>query len=547
MRYWIIFFCLVFTEIFIAGHLKLSVFDELEPIYDDMYIIKEDTVIELDCPKNSIAAFHIVLKNLSNNNIIQIQEETSGLSMDFNLFRLLHVPVEENTGLDSRTEQWDKKRNPYVIRRAPFRIYDVLSPVQVPFLSSNDTEVFRLQWQIKEETEAAEYIKKIKIRTLGEVRTIQVVIRVYDVSVPVLSEKSYGYTNWFSINNIAKVHSLEPWSDDFFNMLKKYADLMAYGRQNMFFVPLKNLVEIVNHKPVLDTVRMNRYIQVFKDAGLRRVEFTHFAFRTANDWSSTTLSSVFDENMLVNSEEGQDFYRLLFEQIKQAVREFDLEGQCCFHIADEPTNEVAVDYKKFVQLFREYFPNEKILEATMTEELTGSVDIWTPQLQEYQQNQDFYNQLKKDGAEIWVYSCLIPGGKWLNRLLDQEKLRQVYIGWSLPYFHLDGFLHWGLNQYHVENPFEQSVVDHPQAPNTNNQLPAGDTHVIYPGPDGPLSSLRFEAHRIGMEDAELLRILKQKKKKEFNKIAGTVFRSFSDYSVSPQNYRKAKQNLLRSL
>ena len=62
---------------------------------------------------------------------------------------------------------------------------------------------------------------------------------------------------------------------------------------------------------------------------------------------------------------------------------------------------------------------------------------------------------------------------------------------------LDGFLHWGLNQYHAD-PFAQSVVDHTAAPGTENRLPAGDTHVLYPGPDGPWSSVRFEAHRIGL-------------------------------------------------
>ena len=33
--------------------------------------------------------------------------------------QLVDVPVEQNTGLDSRTEQFTKQHNPYVIRRAP--------------------------------------------------------------------------------------------------------------------------------------------------------------------------------------------------------------------------------------------------------------------------------------------------------------------------------------------------------------------------------------------------------------------------------------------
>ena len=42
---------------------------------------------------------------------------------------VLDVPVEQNTGLDSRTEQFKGKINPYVIRRAPFKIFEIINPL----------------------------------------------------------------------------------------------------------------------------------------------------------------------------------------------------------------------------------------------------------------------------------------------------------------------------------------------------------------------------------------------------------------------------------
>ncbi len=59
-----------------------------------------------------------------------------------------------------------------------------------------------------------------------------------------------------------------------------------------------------------------------------------------------------------------------------------------------------------------------------------------------------------------------------------ERLRQVYLGWSLARYDQEGFLHWGLNYYHGD-PFKQSAVKHPHGAD-NNFLPAGDTHVFYP-------------------------------------------------------------------
>jgi len=92
-------------------------------------------------------------------------------------------------------------------------------------------------------------------------------------------------------------------------------------------------------------------------------------------------------------------------------------------------------------------PGVKIFEATMSLSLVGAVDHWCPQVQEYQKHRDFFEQRKKAGDAVWVYTCLAPGGPWLNRLLDQERLRQVYLGWALAKYDLAGFLHWGFNHY----------------------------------------------------------------------------------------------------
>ena len=41
------------------------------------------------------------------------------------------VPVEENTGVDSRTEQFLGQINSDVIRRAPFEVFEVIEPLTI--------------------------------------------------------------------------------------------------------------------------------------------------------------------------------------------------------------------------------------------------------------------------------------------------------------------------------------------------------------------------------------------------------------------------------
>jgi len=100
----------------------------------------------------------------------------------------------------------------------------------------------------------------------------------------------------------------------------------------------------------------------------------------------------------------------------------------------------------------------------------------------------------------------------------------------------------------MPDPFTQSVVHHPSpAATPNNFLPAGDTHIVYPGPAGPLSSTRFEAFRIGVEDFELLQMLKKKDAPKTADCIRLVFRDYTDYSTDVTAYRAARRALLEAL
>ncbi len=210
------------------------------------------------------------------------------------------------------------------------------------------------------------------------------------------------------------------------------------------------------------------------------------------------------------------------------------------HISDEPSAVQAACYKDVVRQVRSVYPDIRIMEAVSDRDtLAGAVDIWCPTIDEFQKNESFFRTRRDLGEQVLVYTCLVPGGKWLNRLLDQERLRQVYFGWGAVAYNTSGFLHWGLNQYLVADPFQQSVVHHPSpAATANNFLPAGDSHVMYPG---PLSSTRFEAHRIGIEDFELLQMLKKKDKQKAEELIRRIFRSYTDYSTDIQSLQRNPQ------
>ena len=523
--------------------------DELAEIYPDRVLVDALKCYQEDTARGVIAGVHVLIDGLKPDTQVQCRLFLDGKAVkEYRVYRFVDVPVEENTGLNSRTEKYDGKDNPHVIRQAPFRIYEALAPVKDKLQSdANGRLALRVEVPIEADakTGTREYV--ITVNANGWEEKLDWKLMVHKAVVRQVSEQSPGYTNWFSLGNLAGRHKLEKWSEPFWEMLGKYADLMAKGRQNTFIVPWGEFVKIETDGAVsVKEDRLKRYIKLFLDRGFTRIESGHLARRHNKDWGSARLNSKFTGTD-VNSEKGRQELAAVLKELRKVLDKLDLPKDVQFlqHLTDEPTDTNAESYKELAKQVREHLGDVDIFEATMSSKLVGAVDHWCPQVQVYQKNREFFESRKKAGDKVWVYTCLVPGGKWLNRTLDMERLRQVYLGWSLVRYDLEGFLHWGLNYYHGD-PFKQSAVKHPHGED-NNFLPAGDTHVFYPGDDGPLSGQRFEAHRIGMEDADLLLQLKERSPEQADAIMKKVFRSYNDYTTDLQEYRQAKRQLLEAV
>jgi hypothetical protein len=527
-----------------------ALFDELAPLYPDTDAASGAARLAGDTPRGVPAGVHVLITGLPDGATVRWKLTREGTPVtDARAFRLIDVPVEQNTGLVSRTEIWDGQENPHVIREAPFRIFEALEPVEnsAP-ASAAGVLALRVEVPIAADAQTGARTCEIALEAGDWRQTLRWELNVHAATVPPSGPQSPGYTNWFSPGIIAQRHGLELWSEPFWLMLGRYADLMARGRQNTFWVRWGDFGRLGDDgKITLDRGRFKRYVRLFLDRGFTRIEGGHLAHRHNGEWNSPRLDLVFTGSD-ANSESGRAELAGLLAEVRAALAELELPKHVVYlqHLTDEPTDTNAESYKGLAEQVRRHMPGVKIFEATMSLALVGAVDHWCPQVQEYQKHRDFFEARKRAGDAVWVYTCLAPGGPWLNRLLDQERLRQVYLGWALAKYDLAGFLHWGFNHYRSgTDPFEQSVVPHGGGP--PNYLPAGDSHVVYPGEGGPWSGQRFEAHRIGMEDAELLQLLKEREPEKAQAIIARVFRAFDEYEKDIAVYRAARRELLEAL
>jgi hypothetical protein len=460
-------------------------------------------------------------------------------------FRLIDVPVAENTGLDRNTEKYSGMTNPFVIRRAPFRIYDPFRPVTSPVKAESTSVALRIELPIDATILPGEYTHRLCVGINGRVDTLRYVVKVHRATVPPLSRSTVSYINWHSIDNICSAHGVEKWSEPFWAMLAQYARMMTRGRQNAFWFVWGDYFTFDSTGNVTRFRRdlLERYIRVFLDAGMKIIHGAPTVGR--RDWEHTDMllgvKAADGKDVDAVSERGERMLADMARNIIAVMTENGWDKQWLQGLFDEPEDPFVDRYRELIGILRGLKPDIQILEATMTTNVAGLVNVWCPQVQEYQAHREFFDARKAAGDKVWVYTCLSPGGPWLNRLLDEERLRQVYLGWALSKFDLQGYLHWGGN-FHTAKPFEELVRFHM----VGQYLPAGDSHILYPLPEGPLSSHRFEAHRIGLEDFELLAQVKAHDPAQAQKIISRVVEGFDKYRTDVAAYRKAKEALLNA-
>lgn len=503
-----------------------------------------------DTARGGIACVHIMVHGLKPDRQLRVTVK-KGLANadDVTLARLVDVPVEFNTGLKESCGT----DNPDVIRKAPFRVFDAIEPL--PAMETpprGDVTVLRLERAVPRQAKVGDVTYAVTLTQGSDALTLTWTVRVHATRLPEVGKDSFPFSNWFNLLNMARYHGAEQWSERHWKLIELYAREMAKARQNTFMLRTVDILDkredgayTLNHK------RMNRLVDIFEDAGLYYIEGPHLGARTGGVWASPTLSVLSKDGPTVNSPEGHARLADVCKQLMAAIERNGWRERWIQHCSDEPIAAHATDYRLLVGMTRKYMPGITIMDAVMDTGLAGSPDIWCPLAHQYEEHRELFDGMRAFGDRIWFYTCLHPRGKFLSRTMDMERLRPALIAWGAALYNLDGFLHWGLNWWAYGeddptaiDPFRETCKKHYPK---ESYLPPGDTHVVYPGPAGPWSSTRLSAHRVGIEDYEMIKMLKQKNPAEADRILSGVIRSFTDYTKDTREYRKARRALFAAL
>lgn len=216
------------------------------------------------------------------------------------------------------------------------------------------------------------------------------------------------------------------------------------------------------------------------------------------EWTGEEYFLSWSPSTGVSTPEGYLQLRRYFTVWADIIRQNGWEGKMTQALADEPQEGNARTYRILAAICRKFLPGVPILDAVETTNLGGGIDIWVPKQDTFEKKKDTFRLLQDAGEEIWFYTCAFPAGNIMNRSMDLPLTVSRLLLWMGASCRLTGFLHWGFNYYIGDDIWNRACCPHKGA-----LLPAGDAHIVYPGPDGPWISMRYEAQRGGAEDYEL--------------------------------------------
>jgi hypothetical protein len=191
--------------------------------------------------------------------------------------------------------------------------------------------------------------------------------------------------------------------------------------------------------------------------------------------------------------------------LTQFLREFaaflkaeGIKDRSFFHVSDEPEGEDAFQqYRSARLLLRELAPWIKVTDGVDDLRFCreGLTDTPVP-------GPERTLEFARAGFRPWATFCMGPRGRYLNRFLDTPLIKLRMAGWLFYKTEVGGFLHWAYNHWydntHLIDPYV--VTDAGAWP----VIPSGDPFIVYPGPAGPVDSLRWEILAESLQDYALL-------------------------------------------
>lgn len=359
------------------------------------------------------------------------------------------------------------------------------------------------------------------------IATFSLTVEVYNFSLP---EKTslITYIN-VSKGQLAKFYGKPEYSEEINNLTQKYYEFLYANRMEPWFNEMLAPEVIVKGESVELKFDDSKFLYYTNVLNTKRILFPTYPRSLRHQISADEFTPEF--NKIVKS---------YLEQVEYYFKLNGWEDKLVFNSPiDEPNSMEDFEItRKWGTLVNEITPNIPFL-VTKTpipphdhpnwgtlQECVDNYSIHGNHLNNPRIKQVIQKEQTKGGELTWYISCdqRYPQP---NYFIDAPAMDPVMVSWITANYNLDGILYWAINWWgETTNPWIDPNTFHSGFNCSGGWTLNGEGSLWYPGDyverytdqpnvDGPISSIRFELLREGIEDYVYLSMLEDLDEKSF--------------------------------
>lgn len=464
----------------------------------------------LHAARNQKVSFQVGIRNSALHSATANLSTTEPEGLSVQIRRVGYVPMRHLTP-GTRPEELDG--TDYL----PGLVPDPLFPEQQLVAGPLESQAFWITVDVATTATPGTYDIPFNVLFVHDKLSTTVTARVHVHEFTIAKRKNFPVTHWWRPSSIYGHYKMKPWNDEWFAMTEKYIrDMVEHGSNVVLVNTLEFRREVFKQPNQMLTIRkegdrytfdysvVRRFVQMAKQAGMEYFEWPHLWIY----WGVKNPMVVYKESgelyFPLDSDgfapEYIEFLRQYLASLHAFLTEEGILEKSFFHLSDEPdTGEHYERYRKARGILKEIAPWMKVMDALSHIDYgkNGVTDIPVPLIVTAK-------SFKEAGIRHWAYYCCAPTGDYLNRFMDTPLAKVRMSGMLFYRLGAEGFLHWGYNYWDkIEKDQLLDVYCQGDA-GAWPMIPYGDPFVVYPGPDGPVSSTRWEIFAESLQDYAML-------------------------------------------
>lgn len=379
-------------------------------------------------------------------------------------------------------------------------------------------------FHVPEKATPGTYKGTVKVDADGRTQaSYPLTIEVADASAPDADDYRFFLDVWAQPETIAQAHGVKLWSDKHWKLIEAYSrDLASRGqkvinttivdnpwhhqwslgtRESQTATPYSSMVGWTwdGKSFSFDFARWDKYVRTARRAGLGPDigAFSMLAFQDKEHltYTDTRTGRTVYENVDLGGDRWRQAWGTFLPAFEKHLKAKGWLDDTWLSFDERPIDTMKV-VRDFVHEVAPVFDDRiSVAGSISTEGVASNLSVDWGGIDAMTKEKVVERRAAGKITTFYVYGS--PAHP--NTLSYSPAVESRMLPWISAQRNLDGFLRWSYNSW-TRDPFDQPVHIFTQ----------GDEYLVYPGKGGPMSSIRWEQLKEGIEDYELIAELRKK-------------------------------------